>query len=199
VRAPFPVAVILLVACASASRSARQQGTVSTVRLEFQAPVDSFEASASEYRRIWLEDGERIVRTMEAVSGLRFNSPVYADTAITVILVDAPSNSGYRERAMRMRFSYPTDTKKATLIHELGHRLQSPLFRREDEHAELFLWIYDVWVELYGQPFADAQVIVERRRGGVYPGAWDSALALNRTERQARWRAIVAERSTWRR
>jgi hypothetical protein len=192
----LPVLLIgLAAACASTTQSPRQQGSPSTVRLDFQAPVDSHAIAAREYRRIWADEGARIVAAMERVSGLRFNAPHYADTAITVILVDAAANSGYRERPMRMRFSYPTDTKKATLIHELGHRLQSHLFRREDEHAELFLWIYDVWTELYGQEFADAQVAVEKRRGGVYPAAWDSALALTKSQRQARWRAIVAERS----
>jgi hypothetical protein len=184
----------LTAACASLGRS--PEPPHSPVRLDFRASVDSFDSSLREYRAIWAEDGGRIIRAMESVSGLRFMAPHYADTSIVVNLVDAAANSGYRERPMRMRFNYPTDTKKATLIHELGHRLQSHLFRREDEHFELFLWIYDVWVDLYGQQFADAQVAVEKRRGGVYPAAWDRALALDRAGRQARWRAIIAERST---
>ena len=40
---------------------------------------------------------------------------------------------------MHLRASYPLDTKKATLIHELGHRLQSDLFHHdEDDHKYLF-------------------------------------------------------------
>jgi hypothetical protein len=110
------------------------------------------------------------------------------------------SFSGYRDRPMRMRASYPPDTKKATLIHELGHRLQSGLFKRdEEEHGPLFLWLNDVWVELYGREFADAQVEVEKRRRGPYPKAWDDALALSPAERASRWRAIVAERLPTRR
>jgi hypothetical protein len=101
---------------------------------------------------------------------------------------------------MRMRASYPPDTKRATLAHELGHRLQSGLFRREEEeHGPLFLWLYDAWVALWGREFADAQVAVERRRGGPYPKAWDDALALTPAERAARWRALVAERLPTRR
>ncbi len=101
---------------------------------------------------------------------------------------------------MRMRASYPPDTKKATLVHELGHRLQSGFFRRdEEEHGPLFLWLYDVWVQLYGREFADAQVEVEKRRRGPYPKAWDDALALTAAERASQWRAIVAERLPTRR
>jgi hypothetical protein len=96
---------------------------------------------------------------------------------------------------MELRASYPSDTKRATLIHELGHRVMAGLYRRdEEEHGALFLWLYDVWVALYGKAFADEQVIVERRRGGPYPKAWDEAMHLSATERAAQWRAILAER-----
>ena len=86
------------------------------------------------------------------------------------------SNSGYEDKPMHLRASYLPDTKKATLIHELGHRLQSDIFHHdEDDHKYLFLWLYDVWIKLYGREFADAQVDVERKRGRMYPAAWDFA------------------------
>lgn len=132
---------------------------------------------------------------MESVSGLRFANPIYADTAITVIVLERASRSGYRDRPMQMRASYPPSTKRATLVHELGHRLQSNLFRRgEQEHGWLFLWLYDVWTQLYGRSFADAEVDVEKRRGGPYPAAWDSAMVLTAEERTVRWRTIRDER-----
>jgi hypothetical protein len=69
------------------------------------------------------------------------------------------------------------------------------MYRRdEEEHAPLFLWLYDVWVALYGEEFAKREVDVEKRRRGPYPKAWDEALALSSAERAAKWRAIVAER-----
>ncbi|MFN2566668.1 MAG: hypothetical protein ABR499_16855 [Gemmatimonadaceae bacterium] len=157
---------------------------------------DTFAAAAREYEELWATEGDRIVRAMELVSGLTFR-----DSAVTAIVYEAVSFSGYRETTpMRMRASYPPDTKKATLIHELGHRLQSGLFRREEEeHGPLFLWLYDVWVQLYGREFADAQVEVEKRRRGPYPKAWADALALMPTERAAGWRALVSERMPTRR
>ena len=180
--------------------AANQTVAASSVRITFAPQSDSFETAAQEYRRLWADDGERIVRAMESVSGLTFISPQFADTAITAIVFEGVSYSGYRQSAMRLRASYSPDTKRATLIHELGHRLQAGLFRRsEEEHGYLFLWIYDVWVQLYGQQFADEQVIVERRRGGPYPAAWDAALALTPAERAARWRELVAERLPTRR
>lgn len=83
---------------------------------------------------------------------------------------------------MRLRSNYSRDTKRATLIHELGHRLQTRFFRRSDEdHPTLFLYLYDVWVELYGEQFAVEQVAVESRRRGYfdYESAWNEALSMS--------------------
>ena len=170
------------------------------VRITFVPESDSFAVAAREYERIWAADGARIVRAMEAASGLRFVSPDYADTAISAIVLEQASSSGFRDVPMRLRASYPADTKRSILVHELGHRLMAGLFRREEEqHGWLFLWLYDAWVALYGREFADAQAAVEKRRGGPYPAAWDAALALFPAERAARWRALVAERAPTRR
>ena len=203
----IPYGVALALGCTSPRVTPEPGGQVRptgtptrTIRIEFIAQSDTFAPAAREYERLWATDGERIVRAMEAVSGLRFAYPAFADTAIRAIVFDGVSNSGYRTSPMRLRASYAPDTKKATLIHELGHRLQAGLFRRdEEEHGPLFLWVYDVWTQLYGQQLADEQVLIEKRRGGPYPKAWDEALALSATERAARWRALVAERMPTRR
>lgn len=193
--------LLCLAACFSAAPSAAAQQTAtvpngpSPVRVSFVAASDSFAAAVSEYEQIWAEEGTRIIEAMESVSGLRFARPSYSDTAITALVLEQASSSGYRDEPMRMRASYPPATKRATLIHELGHRLQSDLFRQnEEEHGPLFLWIYDVWTRLYGQQFADEQVQVEKRRRGPYPAAWDSATALTAEQRAGRWRAIRDER-----
>lgn len=175
-------------ACRSAPSPSSASGPARVVRLDFVPESETFAAAVGEYERIWAADAARIVRTMEEISGLRFS-----DTAVTAIVFEGVSSSGFRDVPMRLRASYPLDTKKATLIHELGHRLQSPLFRRQDEeHGPLFLWLYDVWVRLYGKEFADAQVAIEKRRRGPYPRAWDEALALSPRERAERWKSIVA-------
>lgn len=190
----------MLAGCHHVSSASQAAPTSPHVRITFVPQADSFAAAARDYERMWASEERRIVPAMERVSGLRFVSAVYADTAITANILERASNSGFRASPMQLRASYSADTKKATIIHELGHRLQSGLFRREEEeHGYLFLWIYDVWVELYGREFADAQVVIERARGGPYPKAWDEALALTQAQRAVRWRELVAERMPTRR
>lgn len=164
----------------------------SPVRLVFRAESDSFAAARDEYDAIWRAEGARIVEVMERVTGIRFDEPPYADTLIGAIVFEGISSSGYRATPMRLRASYPADTKRATLVHELGHRLQAGVARASsaDEHEVMFLWLYDAWVELWGREFADAQVQVERARRGPYPRAWDAALALDAPARAARWRSL---------
>ena len=171
------VGALTLTACHTAVPEPRVPLPASRLRLTFVPESPAFAAAAREYEQLWAADGARIVRAMESTSGLTF-----------------------RDIPMRIRASYSRDTKKSTLIHELGHRLQQGLFRRdEEEHGPLFLWLYDVWVQLYGREFADAQVEIEKRRRGPYPKAWDDALALSASQRASRWRAVVAERMPTRR
>ena len=121
----------------------------------------------------------------------RAQSDSFADTSIIAVVFEGVSNSGFRDDPMRLRASYPSDTKRATLVHELGHRLQVGVARPgEDEHEVLFLWLYDTWVALWGRDFADAQVLVERARRGPYPKAWDAALALDSAGRAERFRRL---------
>lgn len=194
-------AAIVLASLVAVVGPCRIVAQASPVRLTFVAQSDSFEASAGEYRRIWAEEGARMVASMERISGLSFVYPKFADTAIAATVLERASNSGFRNRSgMELRASYPPDTKRATLIHELGHRLMAGLFRRdEEEHGYLFLWIYDVWVACFGKEFADAQVVVERRRGGPYPAAWEAALALSAAGRAERWSELLQERKPQRR
>lgn len=183
----------LLIACAITDAQSKPP---TKVDIRFVASSNEFAPAVSEYEEIWKADGARIVAAMEKISGLSFVYEQFADTSITATVIERPSNSGFRDvSGMEMRASYSPDTKRATLIHELGHRLMAGLYRRdEEEHGALFLWVYDVWIDLYGQRFADEQVVVERRRGGPYPQAWDQALALTADGRAQRWRAILAER-----
>lgn len=187
------VFALTLGGCASAPRRVVSSPATppSPVRVAFRAQSDSFSTAGDEYDSIWRAEGRRIVETMERVSGLRFDSPPYADTSIVAVVFEGVSNSGYRDDPMHLRASYPPDTKKATLVHELGHRLQVGVGRPgEDEHEVLFLWLYDTWVALWGRQFADEQVLVERARRGPYPKAWDAALALDSAGRAARFRAL---------
>jgi hypothetical protein len=165
-------------------------GQGSGLRIVFEPDSDRFADAAREYTELWARDAAKITAAMEAASGLKFE-----DREVRAIVLEVSSDSGYKEKPMHLRASDPPDTKKAALIHELGHRLQADLFHRgEEEHKYLFLWIYDIWVKLYGREFADAQVAVERQRGRMYPAAWDFALSFTAEQRASKWKDTVTER-----
>lgn len=163
------------------------------VQITFEAMEPEFEAAAAEYRALWAADGAKIIAALEKRSGLKWN-----EREIRAQIYEGASSSGFGTRPMRLRASYPPDTKKATLIHEIGHRLQNALFRRDEEdHPFLFLYLYDVWRDLYGEAFADAQVKIESARKGLYDyeRAWKQVLDLTEDERITAWRNFVAART----
>ena len=158
---------------------------VQAKRLTVEAESEEFTAAAVEYREIWTEDGARIVEILEQLTELRLESG-----PITVIVYEGVSFSGFRDIPMRMRASYPYDTKRGTLVHEISHRLISELVPKKfEDHPLIFLFLYDAWVELWGREFADSQVAIESRRRGLfdYEGAWKTALELSAEERSIRW------------
>jgi hypothetical protein len=161
------------------------------LQISFHPDSDRFSEATQQYQTIWAREGSSITAAMEAASGLKFEG-----REVLAIVLEVSSDSGYKDIPMHLRASYPLDTKKATLIHELGHRLESELFHQgEDDHRYLFLWIYDVWIKLYGREFADAQVAVEKQRGRMYPAAWDFALSFTPEQRATKWKETVAERT----
>lgn len=193
-RTPLMCACLIgmAVACAG-SRPSVPLGEPALVRVSFTAVADSFRTAAREYDSLWISDGVRITRSLEAAARLSFAA--IGDTVIRAMVFEGASQSGYRDKPMQLRASYPLATKKATLMHELGHRLESDVFRSsENDHPFLFLWLYDAWVDAYGEDLAREQVVVEKRRGGVYPAAWDSALALSKGQRAVRWDSVRASR-----
>jgi hypothetical protein len=92
--------------------------------------------------------------------------------------------------------SYPAGVKKGTLIHELGHRMNVQLRRRPqdlDEHRLLFLYLYDLYEDLYGKEFADGQVAFGKTLKGLYDyeSAWNRALAMSRQERLSKFAEVL--------
>jgi hypothetical protein len=191
------ITILTMAALASMHGSAWAQKREPThVRLDFRAASDSFSAARDEYEKIWAAEGPKMIAAMEMTAGLRFVYPQFADTSIVVTVREVAASSGFRDRSgIVMRASYAPDTKRTTLMHELGHRLMAGLFTRdEEEHDELFLWLYDAWVLMYGSATADEQVTIEKRRGDRYVTAWDKALALSADGRAAAWRRVLDER-----
>ena len=158
-------------------------------RLSFTPVSPDYAEAAGEYRRLWTVEGGRIAAAMEAVTGLTF-PPARVDAIVS----EGRPMASFDGRTIRLRASYSPAYKKATLAHEIGHRLAFTLPRGSglDDHRLLYLFLYDVWTDLYGMDFADRMVSIERRIGPAYEAAWTWALAMSREERQARLRALRA-------
>src|SRR5687768_8545378 len=107
--------------------------------------------ATEEYKKIWVQDGKRIIVVIEKVSGLKFK-----ESFINAIVYEGISNS----HPLALRSSYDVAIKKGTLIHELLHRLlvgnkvhidsNSSNNVSLEVHKVLDLILYDIWIELFG-------------------------------------------------
>jgi hypothetical protein len=153
--------------------------------ITFEAIDDRSAAASDEYRQLWCAEGARIVAAMERVTGFR-----YPGGRVEAIVGNGMPMTVFGGRSIRLKASYPLYYKRATLVHELGNRLAFTMPRTADldEHRLLYLFLYDVWSDLYGLEFANRMVVIERRIAGSYDYAlaWDWALGMSRAERQAR-------------
>jgi len=159
--------------------------TTGAPSLSFVPVGPSFDAAAREYRRLWCAEGRQIVAALERVAGVP-----YPAAAIEVFVANGAPMTAFDGRSIWLKASYPEYYKRATLVHELGHRLAFTLKRPADldDHRLLNLFLFDVWTDLYGADFAPRMVAIERRIPGRYDygAAWDWALAMTREQRQAR-------------
>src|SRR6185295_19071816 len=161
------------------------------VSMTFTPQDQTFAEAAEAYRRVWAAEGSTIVDAMERGTGLRF-----LETHVNAVIFEGTSHSGLGDKPMYLRASYPADVKKATLVHEHGHRLIVQLGTRPselDEHRVLFLFLYDVFESLWGKAVADQQVRFDSGLKGIYDyeAAWKWALSLTKEERAARFAALV--------
>jgi len=159
----------------------------------FTPKEEEFKNSAEEYSQIWNEDKEKIVSALESFSGFKF-----IDTFIKVFIYEGVSFSGRKpENPMRLRASYESDVKKATLVHELGHRvlfsLDKDVWKGLDSHKVLNLFLYDVWISLYGKGFSDRMVEIEKSRGEIYQNAWNWALGFSEEERAKKLSQLIKQ------
>ena len=161
------------------------------VSMTFTPQDQAFAEAAAAYRRVWVAEGSTIVDAMERGTGLTF-----LETHVNAVIFEGVSHSGVGDGPMYLRASYPAEVKKATLVHEHGHRLIAQLRTRPadlDEHRVLDLFLYDVWESLWGGDLADQQVKFESGLRGLYDyeSAWKWALSLSRAERASRFADIV--------
>ena len=149
--------------------------------------------ATKEYVEIWVKEGERIVNTLSSFTGLEF-----VQEELAAIVYEGISRAGGYKRLMKLRSSFSRDMKLATLIHELSHRLLfgNGLVKTMDNidiEQQKNLFLYDVWVELYGKEFADRIVKMESERNGVYDykKAWDWAMSFSKEERAKKFKEVL--------
>jgi len=167
------------------------------LQLTFTAEPDapSLVRAVSAYQQLWAAEGERILDRIETLTGLRF-----AERRMSARVLEGPS----RSHPLVLRASYDDDTKLATLVHELLHRVLStggtdrPASRegqeslREHELVDLFL--FDAWTDLYGEDFARRHVERESQLRPMYGEAWKRTLLMDRSARSARGQTLVQSR-----
>jgi hypothetical protein len=153
--------------------------------ITFTPVQPEFASAAREYRQLWCDEGARIVQALEETSGQPFPA-----TPIEVFVANATPMTAYDGRTIWLKASYPAYYKRATLVHELGHRLSFTMARAPDldDHRLLYLFLHESWSQLYGTTFADRMAQAERRIRGRYDyaGAWDWALAMTPEQRRER-------------
>ena len=184
-----------------ATAPALAQGTRVTLTFTPEGKTPAFEAAAAEYRSIWEAEGVRVIAAMERLTSLRFPQKnikiqVFEGASNASLLFNRAGVPVGSRDPMRFRASYTADNKKGALVHELGHRMNLNLRARPqdlDEHRLLFLYLYDLYVDLYGREFADGQVAFGRTLKGLYDydTAWTWSLAMTREERAARFAGVL--------
>ncbi len=162
-----------------------------TVEFDFIPYSAAHRQAAETYRRIWNEYGQRIIEAFESRTCLRF-----AERSVTAVIADGVSHSGGPAHPMQLRASYRDDMKKATLVHELGHRHLWQLAERPQEldgHQTLFLVLDLVWADIWGAEFALAGVEGESgwRAAYDYAATWAWARSLTPLQRADLWSRLM--------
>ena len=150
--------------------------------------------AVKEYQNIWDKKGIEIVAMFEKYSGLKFKQRV-----IKALIFEDISTS----RPLRLRSSWDFNMKKAALTHELAHIILFDNnfyfpgnFGEEDftlkSHQAIYLFLYDVWVGLFGEKFAETTK--DRECGNpVYKKAWKWALSFSKETRAIKLKEITSK------
>ncbi|MEI8338874.1 MAG: hypothetical protein WCF91_03015 [bacterium] len=165
------------------------------IKIKFTPAKESPEIveATKQYTEIWNTYKSDVVRLIEEHTGL-----YKWEDSIDITVHEGISQS----HPFFLRASYSEDTKLATLVHELIHRIldynkihisAEPQSISLEIHKLLDLILYDIWTDLRGEEFAKRQVEVESRRTPMYEEAWDYALSMSRTERQVKFKKLIKE------
>lgn len=145
--------------------------------------------AASEYTEIWESLGERITEAIQTQTGLRF-----VERKLNALVIEGAS----RSHPLVLRASFPKPVKAHTLVHELGHRIVAgnKITARLDEdphinaHKLLYLFLFEVYVKLFGTEKALEVVEFESALRASYRDCWQWALALSLAERAEKFASV---------
>ena len=160
------------------------------MRINFfiDSDLGDYEAGRAEYAHLWREDGERIVVALERASGL-----VFREHTVNAIVFEGRSQS----HPLGLRHNIPTEYKRSELVHELGHRLLLGRGREmetsEKRHRFLFLVLFGVLADLYGEQFARETVFRDSGFDSMYKDVWDWARAFTVDERRDEFTKLKSE------
>lgn len=164
------------------------------LKINFYPDSDGTEyvRAASEYQKIWGEEGQRVIKIIEKVSGFKFK-----EKFINAIIFEGVSSS----HPFALRASYPQDIKRARLVHELCHRIihgnnikiesSKPEEKSLEIHKCLDLILYDIWVELWGKEFTNRSVKWESALTPMYKQAWNWTLTLDKNKRSKKFKKFL--------
>jgi hypothetical protein len=157
-----------------------------------------FEKAAEEYEKIWEKEGNKIIKTIEKISGLKFKEKIINAIIYNKISYSVP---------LKLQADISIEHKKGTLAHELCHRIvvgnhihvktrKTYTGWNADIHKHIFLILHDILVELYGDNFAKEEVKFEislwNGKGiSPYKTAWDWVLSMTKEERQKLWKKSI--------
>ncbi len=159
-----------------------------TINFHPECDIPRFIEGAKEYKKIWSSEGEKITQAIEKISNFNFRAGTY-----NAIILDNKPSASY---PLILLSSYSLEKKRATLVHELTHKV---LPRNEkmkaselENHKILNLILYEIWTELYGKEFADLSVEGESMFGDLYKQAWEYFFTLTKEQRQEEYQKFIA-------
>lgn len=147
---------------------------------------DALNEAVREYQQIWKSDGEKIVESWQKHTGFTFR-----ETFINAIIFYGKSHS----HPLSLRYNVDSERKKAILIHELGHRILYKRRKNEgdslERHKFLFLVLYDILTDLYGEEFTRKTIDLDNQLNELYKDAWEWVLRFSTEERKEKFQEMV--------
>lgn len=150
------------------------------LKLNFTPESAAYSEATKSYKNIWDSVSNRVIFEIEKTTSLKFKNQ-----EIEVIIFEGMSQS----HPMKLRASYDDETKCATLVHELVHRIfvdnglkfcATENSQSFEIHKAINLVLYDMWLVLFGQEVAKRQVAMESSRTLMYKSAWVWAMSLTK-------------------